>query len=218
MPQRDYYEVLGVERRAASEEIKKAYRQLALKYHPDRNPGDDQAEEQFKEASEAYEILSHDEKRELYDRFGHAGLQRGAGGRGGFEAEFDVHDALRAFMRDFGDVFGMGGMGSSREVGRGSDLRMRLQITLHDVLEGVEKKVKVRRQVPCETCAGTGGKDGQAPEVCSLCQGRGQVRKVQRSFFGQFVNVGNCPQCGGTGKEVREPCNQCNDRGQLLRS
>jgi len=215
MPQRDYYEVLGVEKQATADGIKKAYRQLALKYHPDRNPGDAQAEEQFKEATEAYEILSHDDKRELYDRFGHAGVQRGAGGMGGFGVEFDVHDALRAFMRDFGDVFGMGGMGSSHEAGRGSDLRMRLQITLHDVLDGVVKKVKVRRQVPCETCSGTGGKDGQMPEVCSLCQGRGQVRRVQRSFFGQFVNVGACPECEGRGKQVREPCNQCNGDGTV---
>lgn len=213
MAPRDYYEVLGVTRTADSVEIKKAYRVLALKFHPDRNPGDPAAEEKFKEATEAYEVLSHEEKRGLYDRFGHAGLKGGpAAGFGGFE--FDLHDALRAFMRDFGDAFGMGGMGT-RASDRGSDLRVRLAVTLEDMLHGVEKTLKIRRQVPCEACHGTGGEGGQPPETCSLCQGSGQVRRVERSFFGQFVNVGRCPQCGGRGRVVEEACGPCRGAGTV---
>jgi molecular chaperone DnaJ len=199
MTQRDYYEILGVDRRASSEEIKKAYRVLAMKYHPDRNPGNRDAEERFKEATEAYEVLEHGDKRELYDRFGHAGVRGGASG--GFSGvEFDLHDALGAFMRDFGDVFGMGA-GAGGTLDQGADLRMHLVISLTDVLSGVEKKIKLRRATPCDECGGTGGAGGQVPETCSLCQGAGQVRRVQRSFLGQFVNVGRCPECGGRENE-----------------
>jgi len=215
MDPRDFYEILGVTRTAESGEIKKAYRVLALKYHPDRNPGDPAAEEKFKEATEAYEVLSHQEKRGIYDRFGHAGLKGGpaAGGFGG-GFEFDLHDALRAFMRDFGDAFGMGGMGT-RAADRGSDLRVRLRVSLLDMLTGVEKTLKIRRQVPCQACHGTGGEGGRAPETCSLCQGSGQVRRVERSFFGQFVNVGRCPQCGGRGRVVEEACGACRGAGTV---
>lgn len=213
MASRDYYEVLGVERGATLEQIKKAYRTRALKFHPDRNPGDPAAEERFKEATEAYEVLSHEEKRTVYDRFGHEGLRsRAAGGFSG-GMEFDLHDALRAFMRDFGDMFGVGGMGGMAGAAardRGDDLRVRLQLSLQDVVDGVKKTLKLRRAVSCEECGGTGGKGGAAPETCHLCKGSGQVRRVQRSLFGQFVNVGRCPQCGGRGTTVHDPCPACN--------
>jgi molecular chaperone DnaJ len=211
---RDYYEILGLERAATAEEVKKAYRKLALKYHPDRNPGDHDAEEKFKEATEAYEVLAHDEKREVYDRYGHAGLRSGPGVEG-FDFHFDLHDAMRSFMRDFGDIFGMGGGGAGEDANRGSDLRLRLRVTLEDVLNGIEKTLKVKRQTACETCGGTGGEGGAAAETCDLCQGQGQVRRVQRSLFGQFVNVGPCPQCGGRGRIVDRRCSACSGEGRV---
>jgi molecular chaperone DnaJ len=206
---RDYYEVLGVERDASGEEIKKAYRALAFKYHPDRNPDDADAEGHFKEATEAYEILSHEEKRRVYDAYGHAGLRGGASAMGGFE--FGLSDALRAFMRDFGDI--LGGDAEPEVADRGGDLRVAVRITLGEVVTGVTKTVKLRRAATCEACHGTGGKDGEEPEVCPLCHGRGRVQRVQRSFLGQFVSVGPCPQCGGRGKRVREQCPECHGRG-----
>jgi molecular chaperone DnaJ len=207
MASRDYYEILGVDQNATSDEIKKAYRTLALKHHPDRNPGNTEAEEQFKEATEAYEILSDAEKRKIYDRFGPEGLKAGAGP--GFAGmEFGLHDALRAFMRDFGEVFGMAGMASGIR-DRGADLRVNLRISLNDVVTGTEKGIKLRRAVVCEACGGSGGAGGKPAQTCHLCQGSGQVRRVQRSFFGQFVNVGRCPQCGGRGKVVPELCPAC---------
>ncbi len=212
MGERDYYEVLGVARDADAEVIKKAYRKLAMQYHPDRNPGDQEAEERFKEASEAYEVLSHDEKRSVYDQYGHAGLRGGAGG--GFGG-FDINDALRGFMRDFGDMFGMGGMGGQQDLGRGSDLRVRLRITLDEVLNGVTRTLKVRRQVTCSTCDGGGGEDGAEATTCETCSGLGQVRRVQRSVFGQFVNVGPCPTCGGRGRVVKKRCRSCRGEGRV---
>jgi len=212
MPPRDYYEILGVERTATAVEIKKGYRVLALKYHPDRNPGDPEAEERFKEATEAYEVLSDTEKRALYDRYGHAGVRAGAG-HGFSHMEFDLHDALRAFMRDFGDVFG-GGRGAGPETaGRGDDLQIRLSIPLAETIHEVKRTLKVRRLVPCGVCGGTGGEGGAEPETCNLCRGSGQVRRVQRSFFGQFVNIGPCPQCGGRGRLAAHPCPECSGEG-----
>jgi molecular chaperone DnaJ len=209
MAARDYYEVLGVEREARLEEIKKAYRKLALQYHPDRNPDDPEAEARFKEATEAYEVLSDREKRGVYDRFGHAGLRGGSG----FGMEFDLHDALRAFMRDFGDMFGGGVDPGARD--RGGDRQETVRLTLDDVLHGVEKTVEVRRLLPCSTCNGTGAEGGKPADVCRLCQGRGQVRRVQRSFLGQIVQVGPCPQCGGRGTWVEHRCPECRGEGRL---
>jgi len=208
---RDYYEVLGVERDASNEDIKKAYRALAFKYHPDRNPEDADAESRFKEATESYEVLSHEEKRRIYDAYGHAGLRGGVSSMSGFE--FGLSDALRAFMRDFGDIFGA--EAEPDVVDRGNNLQARVRVTLNDVLTGVTKTLKLRRAVSCEACHGTGGKDGQEPEVCNLCHGRGRVQRVQRSFLGQFVSVGPCPQCGGRGKRVREQCPTCHGRGTV---
>ncbi len=211
---RDYYEVLGVERGASEDAIKKAYRKLAFENHPDRNAGDKAAEQRFKEATEAYEVLRDAGKRAQYDRFGHAGV---GGAGGGFDfSGFDLADALRAFMRDFGgdsgfeDLFGGGPRGA--RVIRGDDLQVRLKLTLEEIASGVEKKIRVRHLRPCGTCHGKGGSGEQ---VCPQCQGRGQVRRVQQSIFGQFVNVSTCPQCAGEGRILKERCHTCGGDGRV---
>ncbi len=213
MAPRDYYEVLGVERAASEDHIRKAYRKIAFENHPDRNPGDKSAEQRFKEATEAYEVLRDGEKRRRYDQFGHAGV--GAGGPAGFDTSgFDLADALRAFMRDFGgfeDLFG-GGEAAAGRASRGDDLQLRLKLTLEEIATGVEKKIKVKHLKTCATCEGRGGK---GEEVCSQCRGRGQVRRVQQSIFGQFVNVATCPQCRGEGRTVRERCKVCGGEGRV---
>lgn len=216
---RDYYEVLGVARDASPEEIKKAYRQLAVKYHPDKNPGDKQSEERFKEVAEAYEVLSDPEKRAQFDRFGHR--SPGAPG-GGFEAHgFDLSDALRAFMRDFG---GMGGFGDMFETGssrggarerRGNTLEIRLPLTLEEIATGVEKRVKVRHMRVCGTCHGTGAKEGASRTTCQRCGGSGQVRVVQRSIFGQLINIATCDRCHGEGTVIESPCGTCSGEGRV---
>jgi len=221
---RDYYTVLGIERGAAEDEIKRAYRKLAMEFHPDRNPGDAAAEAKFQEATEAYEVLKDPERRARYDRFGHEAAQQGAGpGAGaGFEG-FDLADALRAFMRDFGgggggagfeDLFGGAGGPGPR---RGQDLRVRLKLTLEEIASGVSKKIQVKRQVSCETCHGTGAQKG-GKKTCAHCGGRGQVRQVQSSFFGQFVNIAACPRCRGTGEIIENPCLKCRGEGRLADS
>lgn len=214
MAKRDYYEVLGVERDASEGEIKKAYRKLAFDHHPDRNPGNQEAEARFKEATEAYEVLRDTEKREQYDRFGHTPFGGGAGGAGGFSG-FDLADALRAFMRDFGgDMGGFGDLfgGPTRGPRRGDDLQVRIKLTLEEVASGVEKKIKVKHERPCGTCSGRGG---SGATTCPQCQGHGQVRRVQQSFFGQFVNVSTCPRCGGEGQTFRETCKTCGGDGRV---
>jgi molecular chaperone DnaJ len=221
MARRDYYEVLGVDRNATSEEIKKAYRKLALQYHPDRNPGDATAEEKFKEATEAYEVLRDGERRGRYDQYGHAGVRGREGEGGGFGVEFDLSDALRAFMRDFGsfgfgDLFGTGarpaGRGSDR---RGRDLQVRLKLTLEEVAEGVEKQIKVNSLVGCGECSGSGARPGSRTTTCDVCGGSGQIKHVQRSIFGQFVNVAECHRCRGEGKIVTDPCGECAGTGTV---
>jgi molecular chaperone DnaJ len=216
---RDYYEVLGVERTATPDEIKKAYRQLALKYHPDKNPGDKQAEERFKEVAQAYEVLSDPEKRARYDRFGHA--PQGMPG-GGFEdmRGFDLADALRAFMRDFGgggfgDLFEEGGPSRRPRERRGNTLEIRLPLTLEEIAAGTEKRVKVRHMRPCKVCKGTGAKPGTSRKPCPRCQGSGQVRVVQRSIFGQLINVTTCDRCHGEGTIVEDPCDACSGEGRV---
>jgi molecular chaperone DnaJ len=214
---RDYYEVLGVDRGADGEAIKKAYRKLALKYHPDRNGGSKDAEEHFREATQAYEVLRDAQKRAAYDRYGHAGVKGPAGGQG--FGGFDFSDALEIFMRDFGgfgfeDLFG-GGRRASRRGGpqRGADIRLRLPLTLEDVARGVEKTLKVRVADPCDECAGTGSEDGAAPETCETCGGAGEVRRVQRSMLGQLMTVTPCPSCGGEGQTVTSKCGSCGGQG-----
>lgn len=220
---RDYYDILGVEKGAAPEQIKKAYRKLALKYHPDRNPDDKEAEEKFKEAAEAYEVLSDPSKRQRYDQFGHAGVRGAAGGgQQGFQ---DINDIFSAFSDIFGsggsifdEMFGgAAGRGRGRRQGRpGNDLRIKLPLTLEEIAEGTEKKIKVRKFIECETCDGKGVEDPTSGfETCSTCQGAGEVRQVSRSVFGQFVNVAPCPSCRGEGRIIKEPCASCEGEGRM---
>jgi molecular chaperone DnaJ len=222
-PKRDYYEVLGVERGAGADEIKKAYRKLALQFHPDRNPGDKQAEERFKEVAEANDVLSDPEKRAKYDRFGHApaGAPGGAGGFEGYPG-FDLADALRAFMRDvggfgggFGDMFEGEATGRGGRERRGNTLEIRLQLTLEEIASGVEKRVKVRHMRPCATCQGSGAKSGAGRKTCTVCGGRGQVRTVQRSIFGQVMSVMTCERCRGEGSIIESPCPACSGEGRV---
>lgn len=223
MSKRDYYEVLGVERGASDDEIKKAYRKKALEFHPDRNPGDEAAENSFKEATEAYEVLKDAEKRQRYDQFGHQGVDGGFGAPGGFgEAGFDISDALRAFMRDFGgggaggfeDIFGGGGFGGQRNSRQGKNLQVRVALTLEEINEGATKKIKLKRQDRCATCKGSGAAPGSDPVTCSSCGGAGQVRRVQRSLLGQFVSVAPCVACSGTGQTISDPCEKCRGEGR----
>ena len=219
---RDYYEILAVAKDADGETIKKAYRKLALQYHPDRNGGDKEAEDKFKEATEAYEVLRDAQKRAAYDRYGHAGVKGAAAGAGGGRgAGFGFEDALNIFMRDFGGFGGFdvlfGGQGGRRRGGaqqRGRDLRVKLEVTLPEVATGVHRKLKLKVLDPCGTCTGTGSASGTPPEPCDTCQGAGEVRRVQRSVFGQFVSATVCPTCQGEGRVIRTPCKVCQGDGR----
>ncbi|MFC1595419.1 molecular chaperone DnaJ [Gemmatimonadota bacterium] len=222
MSKRDYYEVLGVPKSATVEEIQKAYRKLAIEYHPDKNPGDSSAEEKFKEATEAYEVLKDDQKRAQYDRFGHQapGMGSGAGGFG-FET-IDLSEALRAFMRDFGgfggfdDIFsgGLRGGRRRRTVNRGGNLEVKLPLTLTEISDGVTKKVRIRRWEGCGTCNESGARAGSEAVTCQTCGGAGQVQQVSRSIFGQMVNVTTCPTCRGEGTVIADPCPACSGTGR----
>src|SRR5512143_1118154 len=197
--------------------MKSAYRQLALKYHPDRNPGNKEAEDHFKEVTEAYEILSDPEKRVQYDRFGHDGLSGGAGPGAG-PMGFDISDALRAFMREFGGR-GFGSLFDDEEMIRrdrgGSDIQIKLKMTLEEIATGVEKTIRLKKKVACPSCHGTGAEPGSKVQTCTQCNGQGQVRQIQRSFFGQIVNVTTCPRCRGEGEIVTAPCHQCGGEGRI---
>ena len=202
---KDYYELLGVSRNASEEEIKKAYRKLALQYHPDRNPGDKQSEEKFKEVSEAYQILSDAEKRAKYDQYGHAAFGDGSPFPGGF-------DFTAGFEDVFGDIFGeFFGGGARRGRGRGDDLRYNLTLKFEEAVSGTEKKIKIPRHGPCETCHGSGAKAGTAPQTCPTCRGRGQV-SFQQGFFSVSRT---CSQCHGQGTIVKDPCANCGGSGRL---
>lgn len=210
---RDYYEVLGVDRNASDSELKSAYRKLAKKYHPDTNPGDKEAEARFKEASEAYAVLSDADKRRQYDQFGHAAFENGSGGSGGFDfSGMDMGDI-------FGDIFGdfFGGGGSRRRdpnaPTRGANLRAQVKITLEEACFGVDKELELNLKDECATCHGTGAKPGTSPETCSTCGGKGQVVTTQKSLFGMVQNVTTCPHCHGTGKVIREKCSDCHGTG-----
>jgi len=218
MAKRDYYEILEIGKSASQEEIKKAYRKQALKYHPDKNPGDSKAEEQFKEAAEAYEILSKDDKRSRYDRFGHAGVSGNASG--GFSGGMTIEDIFSSFGDIFGDSFGgFGGFGSSRRSSpgrrKGSNLRVKVKLDLVDIAKGVEKKIKVNKYIDCKTCSGTGAKNGSAFNTCSTCGGAGQVTRVANTFMGQMQTTSVCPSCGGEGKSISEKCNDCYGEGMI---
>ncbi|MCF0210606.1 MAG: molecular chaperone DnaJ [Bacteroidales bacterium] len=216
MAKRDFYEVLGVSKNATEDELKKAYRKLALKYHPDKNPGDKDAEEKFKEAAEAYSVLSDKDKRARYDQFGEAGL----GGDGGFgQGGMNMNDIFSMFGDLFGGGFGgFGGFsggrsGQSRHVNRGSSLRVKIKLTLEDIDKGVEKKIKVNKYVSCPTCNGSGAKSGSGMETCSHCHGSGVVVEVRQTILGAMQTQSTCPVCGGEGKVIKEKCTNCHGDG-----
>lgn len=212
---RDYYEVLGVGKDADDNAIKKAYRVLAKKYHPDMNPGDAEAEKKFKEASEAYAVLSDPEKRRQYDQFGHAAFEGGAGGAGGFGGfDFSGADFSDIFGDIFGDLFG-GGRRGGRSNGpvRGANIRKSIRITFEEAISGCEKELELILKDSCTACNGTGAKPGTSPETCPKCGGKGQVVYASQSFFGTVQNVQTCPNCGGSGKVIKEKCSSCSGTG-----
>ncbi len=214
MSKRDYYEILGVTRTATEVEIKRAYRKMALKYHPDKNPDDPEAEEKFKQAAEAYEVLSDPEKRSRYDQFGHAGVNGSGGGFGGGGMSMD--DIFSHFGDIFGSAFGggfSGGGGSRRRVNRGSNLRVKVKLTLDEMANGVEKKIKIKKYVQCKVCHGTGAADGNATQTCPTCRGTGQVTRITNTFLGQMQTTSTCPQCGGEGRIITKPCHACHGNG-----
>lgn len=221
MAKRDFYEVLGVSKSASESEIKKAYRQMALKYHPDKNPDDKEAEEKFKEAAEAYEVLSNPEKKARYDQYGHAGM--GGAGNGGYGGGGMNMDDI---FSQFGDIFGGGGnpfesffgggggRGRSRTVNRGSNLRIKVKLTLEEVLNGVEKKIKVNKAISCNTCGGSGAQAGSGSfNTCGTCKGAGQVKRVTSSFLGQMQTITTCPTCNGEGQTIVNKCKACSGSG-----
>ena len=215
MAKRDYYEILQVPRDATKEQIKKAYRKKALEHHPDKNPGNKEAEERFKEAAEAYEVLSDENKRARYDQFGHAGLGSSGGGFGG---GMTMDDIFSNFGDIFGDVFGtFGGFGgsrrSSRRTNRGSNIRVKVKLNLEEVAHGVTKKIKVSKYVPCDKCDGTGAKSSSGYTTCPTCRGSGQVTRVTNTFLGQMQTTSTCPNCGGEGKTITEKCTNCHGEG-----
>lgn len=218
MSKRDYYEILEVGKNATPEELKKAYRKQAIRFHPDKNPGNKEAEENFKEAAEAYEVLSDPAKRQRYDQFGHAGMGNGQGfsgfGGGGMSME-DI-------FSHFGDIFGGGdpfssffggGRSRGRTVNRGSNLRVKVKLTLEEIAHGVEKKIKVSKYVPCNTCNGSGARGGSSYSTCSTCHGSGQVTRVTSTFLGQMQSTTTCPHCGGEGKVITDKCHDCAGNG-----
>lgn len=218
MAKRDYYEVLGVSKGASADEIKKAYRKIAIKFHPDKNPDDPTAEDKFKEAAEAYEVLSNPEKRQRYDQFGHQGVNGNGGFGGGGMSMEDI-------FSHFGDVFGdgggafssfFGGGGRGRGMRRGTNLRIKLKLTLEEIANGVEKKIKVKRHVSCQACHGNGSKNGNSLQTCGTCQGTGQVRKVVNTMLGQMVSSSTCHVCNGEGKIVTNSCNVCHGEGRVM--
>jgi molecular chaperone DnaJ len=215
MGKRDYYEVLGVSRNATKEEIKKAYRKQALKYHPDKNPGDKKAEENFKEAAEAYEVLSNDEKKARYDRYGHAGL--GGPASGGFGGGMTMDDIFSSFGDIFGDAFGgFGGFssrGQGRRVNKGSNLRVKVKLNLKEVANGTEKKIKVQKYNTCDTCGGTGAASASDMVTCQTCRGSGHVTRITNTMLGQMQTSSTCPACGGEGKTISKKCPSCYGEG-----
>jgi molecular chaperone DnaJ len=208
MSKRDYYEILEVPKTASKEELKKAYRKQALKFHPDRNPGDSDAEHKFKEAAEAYEVLSNDDKRKRYDQFGHAGLSGASGGGGGFTMDMDD------IFSHFGDIFGFGGFGGGRSrggqrVAKGSNLRIRVKLNLNEIANGAEKKLKVNKYVSCHACGGSGAADSNSITTCTTCNGHGQVTRITNTILGQMQTASTCPTCGGRGKTITKKCTTC---------
>lgn len=224
MAKRDYYEVLGVSKSATDKELKSAYRKLAIKYHPDKNPDNPKAEAKFKEAAEAYEVLSNVDKKARYDRFGHQGVNMGGGGRGGFQGGMTMEDIFSQFGDVFGDSGGTfeqffrggsaGGRQSRPRGQRGSNLRIKVKLDLKEIAEGVTKKIKVKKQVQCNTCDGSGAKDSHSVATCSTCRGSGVVRQVRSTFLGQMQTTTTCPTCNGSGQMVTASCGSCKGEGR----
>jgi molecular chaperone DnaJ len=221
MAKRDYYEVLGVARGASADEIKKSYRKIALQHHPDRNPGDKASEEKFKEAAEAYDVLSNTDKRAQYDRFGHAGMSgNGGGGFGGGAGGMRMEDIFQNFGDIFGDdmfgsMFGGRGGGGRRQGTRGSNLRVKLKMDYSEIANGANKKIKVKKYVSCQQCDGSGAKDKSAIQTCNTCGGSGQVRRVTNTFLGQMQTVTTCPTCNGEGMSITHKCAACKGEGRV---
>ena len=224
MAKKDYYEVLGVAKGASADDIKKAYRKKALEFHPDRNPDDKSAEDKFKEAAEAYDVLSDADKRARYDRFGHAGVDAsGPGGAGGFQG-MDMDDILRRFGFDTDDIFSEFFGGSRRRGGaagkprgeRGTNLRIKVKMSLEEIATGVNKKIKVRKQVSCNTCNGSGARDSSSVETCGTCRGSGMVNRVTQTPFGMMQTAVQCPTCNGAGQTIKSPCNVCKGDGRVF--
>lgn len=215
MVKRDYYEVLGVSKEATKEEIKKAYRKQALKFHPDKNPGDKKSEENFKEAAEAYEVLSNAEKKARYDRYGHAGMGNQGNGFGG--QGMTVDDIFSSFGDIFGDAFGgfggFGGGSRGRRVNKGSNLRVKVKLTLQEIAAGAEKKIKVTKYDTCDTCQGTGAADSSSLSTCTTCRGSGHVTRLTNTMLGQMQTTSVCPSCGGEGKTITKKCIACYGEG-----
>lgn len=219
---RDYYEILGVSKSADAKEIKKAYRKIAMKFHPDRNPDNKEAEEKFKEAAEAYEVLSDEQKRARYDRFGHAGM--GQNGGGGFRGSGGM--SMEDIFSQFGDIFGGGGSpfesffesgrrSQRRQTGqRGSNIRIKVKLTLEDIEKGAKKKIKVKKYANCKTCNGSGAKNAGSMTTCNTCRGSGYIRKVSNTFLGQMQTTSACPTCSGTGKQITDKCKTCSGEGR----
>jgi len=216
MQKRDFYEILEVSKSASADEIKKAYRKQALKYHPDKNPGDKEAEENFKAAAEAYEVLSNPSKKAKYDQFGHAGLGGAGGGFSG--GGMNIEDIFSHFGDIFGD-FGFGGFGRSgrsgrgQQVNRGTNLRVKVKLTLEEIVKGCEKKIKVKKYLACDKCNGSGAANGSSFSTCSTCKGSGQVTRVSNTFLGQMQTTGSCPSCSGEGKIITQKCTSCYGEG-----
>ncbi|MBB5623368.1 molecular chaperone DnaJ [Pedobacter cryoconitis] len=227
MSKRDYYDILGVSKGSSPEEIKKAYRKLAIKFHPDKNPDDHTAEDKFKEAAEAYEILSNPEKKQRYDHYGHAGVGGASGGGGGYGGGgMNMED----IFSQFGDIFGGGGGGGSpfdsffggqqqrssgRRVAKGSNLRIKVKLTLEEIAHGAEKKIKVNKQIVCKTCDGSGAKDKSSISTCKTCGGSGSVRRVTNTILGQMQTTSTCPTCNGAGSQITSKCTSCHGEGTV---
>lgn len=218
---RDYYEILGIDKSASADDIKKAYRKMAIKYHPDKNPDDPTAEDKFKEAAEAYDALSDPQKKARYDQFGHAGMGGAAGGYGaGGPSMDDIFSQFGDIFGDdtpFGSFFNRGAGGGQRQrVRRGSDLRIKLKLDLQEIANGADKKIKVKRHVTCDTCGGNGSKNGTSVQTCTTCNGSGQTRKVVNTMLGQMVSTNTCPTCNGDGKIITDRCDVCFGEGRVL--
>lgn len=226
MTKRDYYEVLGVAKSATAEEIKKAYRKAAIQFHPDKNPGDKNAEEKFKEAAEAYDVLSNADKKARYDQFGHAGGAASASGGGGYGGGYGGGSfSMDDIFEQFGDIFGGRGFsggfssrgygGASQHVNRGSDLRVKVKLNLSEIVHGTTKKLKIKKQIACDQCGGTGAKDSASYTTCTTCNGAGQVMQTVNTLFGRAQTAALCPTCNGSGKMITTPCTKCSGEGTV---